>query len=57
MLRFGTPEEALECVREAAGDWARHGRLARELAEEHFDARAETENLLGHALGKPSLVG
>jgi hypothetical protein len=57
LFRFSSLEEAVECVQEVAGDWETHARLARELAADHFDARAVTERLLGRALGKPSLIG
>jgi hypothetical protein len=52
LLRFRDADEAAECLREAAADWARQSRLARALAEEHFDARVVTARVLARALGR-----
>ena len=39
LLAFSTPEEAAAAVEEVRGDHAQHVRAAREVAEEHLDAR------------------
>jgi hypothetical protein len=51
LLRFRTPEEAVECVEEAAADYPRHSREARALAERLFDARQVATRVLEVALG------
>jgi hypothetical protein len=56
LFRFSDVGEAADCLREAARDWPRHSRLARELAEEHFDARAVTARVLERALGRSTSV-
>jgi hypothetical protein len=38
IVRFTTPEEAVAAIREVEGDYARHARAARALAEEYFDS-------------------
>ena len=56
LFRFRDVDEAADCLEEAARDWSRHSRLARELAEEHFDARAVTARVLERALGRSPSV-
>ena len=46
LLRFETVEEAAAAVAEVEADPARHGRAARELAEEHLDSRQVLPRLL-----------
>ncbi len=46
LLAFATLEEAVEGANSILGDWARHSRAAREIAEEHFDARKVLDGLL-----------
>lgn len=48
LLAFRTLEEAVEGVEEILGDWPRHSRAARALAEEEFDA----EKVLGGMLAE-----
>jgi hypothetical protein len=50
LFRFRDLEEAVRCLELAASDYETQGRLARELAEEHFNARTVTTRLLEHAL-------
>src|SRR5437667_3811368 len=38
LFAVGTPEEAAAAIEEINGDYARHCRAARALAEEHFEA-------------------
>ena len=38
LLAFATPDEAVAAVRTVAGDWPRHARAARRIAEDHFAA-------------------
>jgi hypothetical protein len=49
LLTFTTQDEAAECVESMAGDYARHARAARAIAEEYFDSsqvlRTLTERL------------
>ena len=51
LLRFRTPEDAAECLEEAATDYERHAREARALAEDVFDASKVATHLLAVALG------
>ena len=51
LLRFSTPEQALWAIERVAGDYARHSRLARALAEDLFDARKVASRLLELAVG------
>ena len=46
LLSFSTPDEAAAAVREVHSDRARHGRAARRIAEESFDARRVLSELL-----------
>jgi hypothetical protein len=46
LLAFGTLAEAAEAIETVAGDYERHARAARALAEEHFDSRAVVRRLL-----------
>lgn len=46
LIAFSTPEEAVAGVAEIVGDYPRHARAARALAEEHFDARKVCARLL-----------
>jgi hypothetical protein len=50
LFRFTTMEEAVRAFEVINGDYERHCRLARALAEEHFDARAVTRTILERAL-------
>jgi hypothetical protein len=43
-------EEAAGCLEAAMADYERHGRLARTLAEAHFDARKVVGRVLERAL-------
>jgi hypothetical protein len=49
MFRFSTLEEAAAYLNEAASDFDRHSRAARELAEAIFDARRVAETILRSA--------
>jgi hypothetical protein len=49
LLSFRTIEEAAEGIREVAGDYERHGRAAREIAGEFFEARQVLGSLLERA--------
>jgi hypothetical protein len=51
LFRFRDLEEALRCVEQATADYDRQCRLARALAEEHFDARKVVGRVLERALG------
>jgi len=51
LLRFRDVEEAARRLREVEADYERHCRLARALAEEHFDARTVVARVLERALG------
>ena len=46
LLLFSTPEEARECVEEVRGNYARHARAAREVAEAYFDSDTVVSRLL-----------
>jgi hypothetical protein len=46
LLTFRTPDEAAERVAELRGDYARHARAARALAEECFDSDRVLPRLL-----------
>ncbi len=50
LFAVGTPEEAAAAIEEINGDYARHCRAARALAEEHFEASTVAAGLL-RALG------
>jgi hypothetical protein len=50
MWRFRSPEEAARYLDAVAGDYDRQCRLARELAEEHFDAQRILSQLLSQAI-------
>ena len=50
LFRFTTMQEAVRAFEVINGDYERHCRLARALAEEHFDARAVTRTILERAL-------
>jgi len=50
MFRFRTPDEAVRCIETVAADYDHQCRLARALAEEHFDARKVAARLLERAL-------
>jgi hypothetical protein len=51
LFRFRDVVEAARSLEAAAADYERHCRLARALAEEHFDARKIAAHVLEHALG------
>lgn len=46
LLAFRTPAEALACVEAIAGDYSRHARAARRIAEEHLDSDVVLGKLL-----------
>lgn len=46
LFRFHTVEEAARCLDRAVADYERHCRLARALAEEHFDAKRIVQSVL-----------
>jgi hypothetical protein len=50
VFRFRSLKEASECLETVAADYERQGRLARALAEEHFDAGKVTQHVLERAL-------
>src|SRR5918994_1548785 len=50
LLRFRTLEEATRALSNVESDYERHCRLARELAEEHFDAQKVVGRVLERAL-------
>ena len=50
LLRFRELKEAAECVERALVDYEHQSKLARSLAEEHFDARKVVANVLERAL-------
>jgi hypothetical protein len=50
LLRFRTPTEAIERLRQAETDYERHACAARRLAEEHFDATRVAADVLERAL-------
>ncbi|MGN6258044.1 MAG: glycosyltransferase [Solirubrobacterales bacterium] len=55
LLAFGTIEEAAAAVAAVEGDYERHARAARELAEEHLDSRKVLSRLLERlAVPEPS---
>jgi hypothetical protein len=47
LLTFSTLEEAAAAVEEIGGDYSRHGKAARAIAEEHFDSDKVLARLLG----------
>jgi hypothetical protein len=50
LFRFRNLEEAARALSAVESDYERHCRLARELAEEHFDAQKVVGRLLERAL-------
>jgi hypothetical protein len=50
LFRFNAPNDAVECLAIATADYDRHGREARALAEEYFDARKVAAKVLETAL-------
>jgi hypothetical protein len=50
LFRFTTTADAVRAFEAINGDYERHCRLARRLAEEHFDAKAITAGILERAL-------
>lgn len=50
LFRFENVDEAAAALEEAAADYEHHCRLARELAEEHFDAKKVAGKVLERAL-------
>jgi hypothetical protein len=50
MFRFRTSQEAASAFETINSDYERQCRLARELAEEHFDAEAVVRAMLERAL-------
>jgi hypothetical protein len=53
LFRFRDLEDAADCLEEVARDWPRQSRLARALAEEHFDAHTVAASVLERAI-RPS---
>ena len=51
LLAFRTLEEARDALADVTTDYARHSRVAREVAEAHFDARVVLPPLLATATG------
>ena len=50
ILTFQTVEEAAAGIREVDGDYARHAKAAREIAEEYFDSGKVLSQLVEEAL-------
>ena len=50
LFRYRTLEEAARTLSAVESDYERHCRLARELAEEHFDAQKVVRGVLERAL-------
>lgn len=50
LFRFKNFEEAITCIEEVKENYDKHCKLARALAEEYFDAKKVTKNLLERAL-------
>src|SRR5207245_5010508 len=50
LLRFRSIDEAARALAAAEADYERHGRAARALVEEHFDARRVVASVLERAL-------
>jgi len=50
LFRFRTLEDAAQCLEAVASDYERQCRLARQLAEEYFDARKVVSSVLERAL-------
>src|SRR5437762_3166424 len=50
LLRFRSIDEAVKALAAAEADYERHGRAARALVEEHFDARRVVASVLERAL-------
>jgi len=50
LFRFRDLDEAARCLKMAAEDYEHHSRLARALAEKHFDARKVVKRVLERAL-------
>lgn len=53
VLRFSSPQEAVDALQRVEGDYARHRNAARGLAETLFDARMVLPRLLRTALSSP----
>ena len=51
LFRFRSMDEAAQALAAAEADYERHGRAARALVEEHFDARRVVARVLERALG------
>jgi len=51
LFRFRTMDEAVRALAAAEADYEHHGRAARALVEEHFDARRVVARVLEQALG------
>ena len=52
LFRFQTMDEAVRALAQVEADYDRHCRLARSLAEEHFDGRRVVRRVLEHALAE-----
>jgi len=50
LFRFGSPQEAARCLDAAAADYDHQCKLARVLAEEHFDARKLAAEVIAKAI-------
>jgi hypothetical protein len=51
VLSFRTMEEAVAAIRDVEGDYARHAKAARAIAEEYFDSNKVLSRLIDDALG------
>ncbi len=54
LFRFSSMHEAAQALAAAEADYERHGRAARALVEEHFDARRVVTRVLERALDQPA---
>lgn len=50
LLRFSSFDEAVKCIEEVQVNYDKHCQLARQLAEEYFDAKKVTKKILERAL-------
>jgi hypothetical protein len=51
LFRFATLAEAIDALAAINGDYQRHCRAAREIAETYFNARETCRTILNHAFG------
>lgn len=57
LCAFESPESAIAAVRDVAGDYLKHCRAAREIAEAYFDARLVLTTLIEAAFSQSSKTG